>query len=195
MRIDARILAGTATLGALTVVLDYTWKYSSMKIQFPPLSYLRFDFTGIPIVVATLLFGLIPGVVTSLVATLAILARSGDVLGSFMKGLAEFSTILGIALGLRFSRTARKPVSSFFGIAFRILTMMVANLIAIFVGILPLREPLIEVTLLTGVFNAIQGALSVYGGFFIFEVMRRRAPHIEHTLTNRPRELAHCVQC
>jgi len=181
MRINTRILAGTATLAALTVVLDYAWKYSYLKIQFPLLPYMKFDFTGIPIVLATLLFGFIPGAVTSLVATVAIVARSGDVVGSSMKGLAEFSTILGITVGLKLFRKFRKPVSSLLGVASRVLVMMAANLMAIFVGILSLRESLIVVTLLTGVFNVIQGALSVYGGFVIYEAIRRRAPHISNT--------------
>lgn len=183
MKISARTLAGTATLGALAIFLDYAWKYSNLKLPFPPLTYLKFDFTGVPIVLATLLFGFIPGVVTSIVAAVGILARSGKVLDSSMKGLAEFATILGIAIGLKLLRRLRKPGSSVLGIAFRVLVMAIANLTAIYVGILPLNQnvPLIIVTLLTGVFNTIQGALTVYGGFVVYEALRRRAPHLAKT--------------
>ena len=180
MRIGTRTLAGTATLAALTIVLDYTWKYSNLKLPFPPLTYLKFDFTGIPIVLATLLFGFIPGAVTSLIAAVGILARSGKVLDSSMKGLAEFATILGIAIGLKLLKRLRKPGSSVLGITSRVLVMAIANLTAVYVGIMPLdpNVPLIIVTLLIGVFNTIQGALTVYGGFVVYEALRRRAPHL-----------------
>ena len=181
MKISTRALAGTATLAALTIVLDYAWKYSNLKLPFfPPLTYLKFDFTGIPIVLATLLFGFIPGAVTSLVAAVGILARSGKVLDSSMKGLAEFATILGIAIGLKLLKRFMKVGSSVLGIASRVLVMAIANLTAVYVGIMPLdpNVPLIIVTLLIGVFNTIQGALTVYGAFVVYEALRRRAPHL-----------------
>jgi len=180
MEISTRTLAGTATLAALTIVLDYAWKYSNLKLPFPPLTYLKFDFTGIPIVLASLLFGFIPGTIASLVAAVGILARSGKVLDSSMKGLAEFATILGIAIGLKLLKRLRKPVSSVLGITSRVLIMAIANLTAIYIGVMPLNQdvPLIIVTLLTGVFNTVQGALTVYGGFVVYEALRRRAPHL-----------------
>ena len=100
MKLDTKTLGGTVVLGALVVVFDFTMKYSALKIRFPWLPFLKFDFTGIPIVLSFLLFGLMSGATTSTIALLAILGRSGDVIGSSMKGLAELSTILGMALGL-----------------------------------------------------------------------------------------------
>jgi len=97
-----------------------------------------------------------------------------------MKGLAEFATILGIAIGLKLLKRLRKPVSSVLGITSRVLIMAIANLTAIYIGVMPLNQdvPLIIVTLLTGVFNTVQGALTVYGGFVVYEALRRRAPHL-----------------
>ena len=124
MKINTRVLAGTAVLGALVVVFDYAMKYSALKIRFPWLPFLKFDFTGIPIVLSLILFGLMSSVTTSMVAFLAILASSGDVIGASMKGLAEFSTVLGMALGLALLRNVtrlRKPASFVLGISLRTL--------------------------------------------------------------------------
>ncbi len=185
MKIHTKTLAGTAVLGALVVVFDYTMKYSALKIRFPWLPFLKFDFTGIPIVLSFLFFGLMSGVTTSTVAFLAILGRSGDVVGSSMKGLAEFSTILGMALGLMLLRNPtklRKPASFVLGISSRSLIMICTNLILIFTGVMALYGSYAEipviVSLLVGAFNAIQGALSILGGYFIYEAIIRRIPSL-----------------
>jgi len=185
MKISTTTLAGTTVLGALVVVFDYTLKFSGLKIRFPWLPFLKFDFTGIPIVLSFLLFGLMSGVTTSTVAFLAILARSGDVIGASMKGLAEFSTVLGMALGLMLLRNVtrlRKPASFVLGISLRTLIMICVNLILIFTGVMALYGPYAEipviVSLLVGVFNAIQGSISILGGFFIYEAIRHRMPSL-----------------
>ncbi len=88
-------------LAALVVVFDYALKFSGLKIPFPWLPFLKFDFTGVPIALALLLYGLSSGATTSVVASLAILARSGDLVGATMKAIVEFSTVSGIAICLR----------------------------------------------------------------------------------------------
>jgi riboflavin transporter FmnP len=185
MKISTTTLAGTTVLGALVVVFDYTLKFSGLKINFPWLPFLKFDFTGIPIVLSFLLFGLISGATTSTVAFLAILGRSGDVIGSSMKGFAELSTILGMALGLMFLRKSaklRKPVSFVLGILSRSLIMICTNLILIFTGVMALygsyAEIPVTVSLLVGAFNAIQGSLSILGGYFVYEAIIRRTPSL-----------------
>jgi len=185
MKIDTKTLGGTAVLGALVVVFDFTMKYSALKIRFPWLPFLKFDFTGIPIVLSFLLFGLMSGVTTSTIALLAILGRSGDVVGSSMKGLAELSTILGMALGLLLKRNPsrlRKPASFILGISARSLVMICTNLILIFTGVMALYGDYAEipviVSLLVGAFNAVQGSLSILGGYFIYETIVRRIPSL-----------------
>ena len=125
------------------------------------------------------------GVTTSTVAFLAILVRSGDVVGSSMKGLAELSTILGMALGLMLlgkSTQLRKPASFVLGISSRSLIMICTNLILIFTGVMALYGDYAEipviVSLLVGAFNAIQGSLSILGGYFIYESLIRRMPSL-----------------
>ncbi|UCD26371.1 MAG: hypothetical protein JSV75_05600 [Candidatus Bathyarchaeota archaeon] len=56
------------------------------------------------------------------------------------------------------------------------------NLILIFAGVLTLygtyAEIPVVVSLLVGAFNAIQGSLSILGGYFIHEALIRRAPSL-----------------
>ena len=240
MKTNTKILAGTTILGALVVVFDYTLKFSGLKIPFPLVPYIKFDLTGIPIALSMLLFGLIPGATTSAIAFLAILARSGDLVGPSMKALAEFSTITGIAVAImlfkntktfkiarlttaflcvislflfsyelmqfRLSETiffswifafsfifllwledrirtkrtekqqSNKPALFIFGCSSRILVMFFANLI-----IQPYfyQMPFDSVLLLSpsiGVFNLIQGFLNIFGGYLIYEALKRRFP-------------------
>ena len=182
MRINTTTLAGTATLAALVVVFDYTMKYSGLKLPFPWFPFLKFDFTGIPIVLSLLLFGLIPGTFTSIIASVAILARSGQVVSSSMKGLAELSTILGMAVGVKLLNRSRMVGSFTLGITSRALVMILVNLALIYVGVISLPAsyagiPII-VALLVGAFNAVQGVLSILGGYFIYEAVKRRVPSL-----------------
>lgn len=182
MKMNSTTLAGTATLAALVVVFDYTMKYSGLKIVFPWLPFLKFDFTGVPIVLSLLLFGLIPGTFTSIIASVAILARSGQVVSSSMKGVAEFSTILGMAVGLKLIRRFRMVGSFALGITSRTLIMIFVNLALIYVGVISLPASYASVpvmtALLVGAFNAVQGVLSILGGYFIYEAVRSRAPSL-----------------
>ncbi|NWF86665.1 hypothetical protein HXY32_02480 [Candidatus Bathyarchaeota archaeon] len=182
MKINTKTLAGTAILAALVVVFDYTIKYSNLKIPFPLNPDLKFDLTGIPIVLSLLLFGFIPGIFTSIIAFVAILARSGVILGSSMKGLAEFSTILGMAIGLKLFKRFRIVSSSILGVVSRVLIMICVNFALIYAGIIPISAsyaniPLIY-ALLLGFFNAIQGMIGIVGGYFIYAAIKRRAPSL-----------------
>ncbi len=96
-----RTIAGTALLAALVVVFDYSMKYSGLKMIFPWLPFLKFDFTGIPIVLSFYLFGFISSAFTSAIALFAILARSGDFFSASMKALAELFTVVGMAFALQ----------------------------------------------------------------------------------------------
>ena len=182
MRSNAKIVAGTAALSSLAVVFDYALKYSNLKIPFPWLPFLKFDFTGIPIVVSALLFGLIPGIFTSVVASVGILARSGDMIGSTSKGLAEFSTIIGMLMGLRIFRRFRAVSSISIGLTSRVLIMTVVNLALVYTGLLLLPsvygQAAYSWVLMVGTFNLAQGAISAVGGFVVFEAIKKRAPSL-----------------
>jgi riboflavin transporter FmnP len=182
MKIKTRIITGTAILAALVVVFDYTLKFSGFKINFPLFPDLKFDFTGIPIVLSLLFYGLPSASATSFVALLAIFSRSGNVISASMKALAEFSTILGIAIGLRYFKESTKydkHISFALGIALRTLIMFLANL-----SILPLYyfwmtfENALLFSPYVATFNIFHGFLSIYGGYLIYEAIKRRMPHI-----------------
>lgn len=183
MKITTQVLAGTTMLAALVVVFDYATKYSGLKVPFPWFPILKFDFTGIPITLSLLLYGLVPGAFTSTIAFLAILARSGDFVGASMKGLAEFLTVLGMFFGLKLTTRFRMLVSFFFGIATRAFVMMPVNLALIYMGLVRFPPPYSEtslfiIILLTGLFNSIQGTISIFGGYLIYTAMKRRSPSL-----------------
>ncbi len=183
MKITTKTLAGTTILGALVVVFDYALKFSGLKIPFPLFPYMKFDFTGVPIVLSLLLFDLGSGVITSTIAFLAILVRSGELVGPSMKAFAEISTIFGMAIGLRLLKNSerfRKPVSIAFGCVTRALIMFFANLL---VQPLYYGMPFIEALLISPyvvAFNIVQGLLSMFGGYLIYEGIRRRFPSLSN---------------
>jgi riboflavin transporter FmnP len=169
-------LAGTTILAALVVVFDYTLKFSGLKIPFPWAPFLKFDFTGIPIVLALLLYGLSSGGATSFVACIAIIARSGDVVGATSKAIAEFATVSGMAAGLRLSGRYRKAVSVIVGVATRIMAMSLANLIILPVYYGMPQSVAVDLLPLIGAFNALQGGMTVLVGYGLYEAFIRRVP-------------------
>ena len=175
-------LTGTAILAALVIVFDYALKFSGLKIPFPWMPFLKFDFTGVPIVVALLLFGLSSAATTSVVASLGIVARSGDLIGGAMKGIAELSTVAGMAAGLHLaerispSREIRMAGALAVGVATRILVMSAWNLLVLpnFYGV-PFNATIGMLPLLA-LFNAMQGAMTVVLGYTLHKTYLRRVP-------------------
>lgn len=179
---DTVRLVGTAILAAMVIVFDYTLKYSGLKIPFPWLPFLKFDFTGVPIMISLFMFGLPSAVTTSLAALLGIIARSGELVGATSKAVAELSTALGIAAGLRLTGdrgigdTITKGASVALGLLLRVVVMSLWNIVVlpnyqgipynIVVGLLPML----------GIFNAMQGAISALLGYTLYEAYTRRVP-------------------
>lgn len=169
-------LVGTALLGALVIVLDYAMKFSGWKIPFPWLPVLKFDFSGIPIVLALLLYGLRSGATTSAIAFLAILLRSGDLVGASMKALAEFSTILGMAPFVFRPSKAGRTLSFILALVDRAAVMSMFNLV-----VLPVFYPqtysfpaAVVLIPMVVVFNVMAGCISIFGGYLIHKVIMRR---------------------
>lgn len=162
-------ITGTAILAALVVVFDYALKFSGLKIPFPWLPFLKFDFTGVPIVLSLLLYGLSSGATTSAVACLAIVARSGDLVGAVMKALAELSTVAGVAAGMRLPGSLGRMVSLVVGVALRITVMSLVNLVVIpaYYG-MPFQVA-VDLLPMIGAFNALQGGMTVLIGYLIYE--------------------------
>ena len=177
------VLAGTALLGAVVFVLDWTFKIAGLKIPFPLLPFLKFDFMGIPILLAYFLFGLPASIITCLVAFLSISFRDPTLVSGFMKFLAEFATIVGVYVVLR----KRKPYGDklklfaiLSGIIVRVALMGigVVSLLPI-VGYYPTHIAVIVLLHLFSLFNIIQGSISVFGGFFLYEAVIRRLPSLK----------------
>jgi len=175
-------IAGTALLGAIVAVLDWTFKIAGLKIPFPLLTFLKFDLMGIPMFLAYFLFGFLSGAVTSLIAFLSISFR--DPFSGFMKFLAEFATIAGVYLVLRAQKpfgVKQKLLAVLSGIILRVVVMDVAN-----VSLLPIfspyfKTPMAVVIILhwVSLFNALQGAISVFGGFLLYEAVIMRLPSLK----------------
>ncbi len=176
-------LTGTAVLGALVVVFDYTLKFSGLKIPFPLFPQVKFDFTGIPIVLSYLVFGLSSGATTSSIAFLAILIRSGDVIGPLMKAIAELSTIVGMALFTRRTSRIGKTMSIALGLVLRVVVMSVVNLIVlpIFYAQYYTFSAAVLILPLLGVFNTIQGSISIFGGLLIHKAIEGKLPIVTHS--------------
>jgi len=163
-----RRLTGVAMLSALVVVFDYGMKFSGLKIPFPWMPFLKFDFTGVPIALSLLLYGLPSGAVTSAIAFLGIMARSGDLVGAAVKGIAEFSTVLGASVGLRMPAGFNRWWSLVLGVAARIAVMSLTNL-AVLPGLYKIPYGVaVGMLPMIGVFNAIQGAITVLLGYLLY---------------------------
>jgi riboflavin transporter FmnP len=181
MNIHTTTLARIAMLSALVVVFDYTMKFSGLKIPFPWLPFLKFDFTGIPIMLSVLIINLSAGAFTSVVAFLAILVRSGEVIGASMKALAEFSTVLGFYAGTRILKGGSKlswALSYVLGCTSRILIMFLSTIpvFTLYYG-MPLSAAL-AISPMVATFNLIHGFISIFGGNLLYEALKRRVPSL-----------------
>jgi riboflavin transporter FmnP len=172
-------LMGTSILAALVIVFDYALKYSGLKIPFPWYPTMKFDFTGVPIVLSLLMYGPESAFITSLVAGLGIFARSGNLPSAAIKAVAELFTVAGLQLGFR--ATAGRPseakwvaVASAVGIASRIIAMTFTNLYVLpnLYGV-PM-EATIGLLPLIGAFNLVQGAVNIWLGFFLNRAVKDR---------------------
>jgi len=174
-------VVGTAVLGALVIVFDYTLKFSGLKIPFPWYTQLKFDFSGIPIVLSLILYGLTAGATTSSIAFLGILLRSGNLIGPSMKAIAEFSTIVGMAAFINRANKLGKYISIASGLIVRIVVMNIFNVV-----MLPLVYPTSYPTIVEAflfipflsVFNLIAGSISIFGGLIIHKALIKQIPSL-----------------
>jgi riboflavin transporter FmnP len=174
------ILTGTAIMAALVIVFDYALKYSGLKIPFPWYPNLKFDFTGVPIIMSLFMYGFSPAFTTSLVAGIGIVMRSGNWISASMKFFAELSTVFGLYLGESVffkDRIGTNYQAWALGIASRVLIMTAVNLYVlpnfwrvpwnVTVGLLPL----------IAAFNIVQGLVTIGFGYFLFEAVKARLPN------------------
>jgi len=179
----AKSLVDIATLSALVVIFDYTLKFSGWKIPFPWFPTLRFDFSGIPIMLSMFLRGVQAGGMTSAVAFFAILVRSADPIGASMKAMAEFATMLGVAPFAMRSERKWKAASVAMGLVLRVVVTSGANLVVLPVVYGWKFPTAVSFLPWLGLFNSVQGSISILGGYLIYEGIAKRMP----TLTGKKR--------
>jgi len=169
-------LAGSATLAALAIAIDFSMKISGAKdimslpwrLAFPFLFMLKFDLSGVPVFCTMALFDLPSAAAVSMVLGLYIVMRSGNVLAGTMKGLAEFWTVVGSYIGLIWFKGRRKVVSSSPGLLARAAAMCLVCSPIFPIGYLPFLA----------LFNVVQGAITTYLGLTVIKVIEKRAPHL-----------------
>ena len=174
------VLTGTAIMAALVIVFDYTLKYSGLKIPFPWYPNLKFDFTGVPIVLSLFMYGFSPAITTSLVAGLGIVMRSGNWISASMKFFAELSTVFGLHMGESVffkDRIGTNYHAWALGIASRVLIMTAVSLY-----VLPNFwhvpwNATISLLPLIATFNIIQGLVTIGLGHFLFGAVKTRLPN------------------
>jgi riboflavin transporter FmnP len=167
-------LTGTAILAALVIVFDYTLKFSGLKIPFPWYPVLKFDFTGVPIALSFFLYGFPSSAMTSIVAGIGIMARSGDPISASMKVASELSTVFGLYIGEKIGDS--KYISWGAGLASRVIVMSVVNLYVLPNIYRVPREAAIGLLPLIGVFNLIQGGITIGLGRFLYQGVQSRLP-------------------
>jgi len=177
---EASVVTKIAMFSALAVIFDYVMKFSGLKIIFPWLPFLKFDFTGIPIMLSLFIIGLNGAATTSAAVFLAILVRSGELIGASMKATAEFSTALGFYFGSRILRNKirlSRILSYTLGCITRtlimfLLTIPVLNLYYGSLGVALALSPLVAI------FNLIHGVISISGGDLIYVALKWRVPSL-----------------
>ncbi len=100
-----------------------------------------------------------------------------------MKFLAEFATIVGVYIVLR----KRKPsgeklklLAIISGIIVRVIVMNIAVVLLLpIAGYYPTHMAVVVLVPLFSLFNIIQGSISVFGGFLLYEALIRRLPSLQ----------------
>ena len=121
------VAATSAIFGALAAVLAVL----PLSFPFPLIPYLRFEVAEIPVVIAFLGFGPLPGIVSALTYW-GVLTLVGEFtpIGPAMKFLAVASMLLGLWVGFKLSKNSYRlglTLGFLFGSLLRVLTMTAAN--------------------------------------------------------------------
>ena len=200
LRSPSAAIAVTAIFSAMAVAITMT----KLTIPYPPLPYLKFDFSEIPVIVALMLMGPVYGFLSSVIYWIVLTIRAGDVLGPAMKFAAVASMIVGFWVASAvYRRVVKKKgiasmmISGFvLGSLFRAIVMSVFNyLVLLYIApyyvefIAPIlasiglpSETTMEVViwslLLTAVYNVIHSAITVFPAYILTKASLERVPGI-----------------
>ena len=120
------LISAVSIFGALASILAIL----PLSIPYPPIPYLKFDLAEIPVMVALLCFGPIPGVGSALIYWAILLLRGEfSPIGPTMKFLAVFSMLIGLWIGVKVFRGSRFTLhlSFLLGAFLRVLSMSAMN--------------------------------------------------------------------
>ena len=200
MRIKSIILAYIAVFSSLSIILAIT----RAEVPFLPLSYLKFDFAEVPVMIVFMLGGPIPALFTEVIHWLGLTFRSGW-LGPLMKFLAVVPMIIGFWIGTKVGvKTPQRRggigstrifiLGMIFGIIMRVVVCSFTNtLLFLFISpnYLLYAEALLRATgisvnssfdvliwtlIFTGIFNAIHVPLSSITSLIILRAALRKIP-------------------
>jgi len=125
------VAAYAVVFSALAPVLTF----SKAEIPYPLLPNLKFDFAEIPIMMALLLGGLVPGLATAVIHWIGLTLARGLVLGPLMKFLAVAPMVAGFWLAIRLYKrgwTVKSIAAAFLaGIAARIVVCIALNAVVL----------------------------------------------------------------
>ena len=165
---DTVKITSTALLAALVVMLDYV----GLKIPFPWMPILKFDVTGVPIAIATLLFGITSGGLTSIIAFLSIIIRSGNYIGGLMKAIAEFSTVTGFGVTKYIPERYKQIGAPILAILLRVIFMTITNSwVMPNVYMIPWDVTMSMLPMIAA-FNIIQGIITLVLGIIIYKRLK-----------------------
>ena len=177
---------------ALAIVLTF----AKVEVAYPLLPYLKFDFAEVPVVIALMLGGLVPGLVTDVIHWVGLSLARGWVLGPLMKFLAVIPMVVGFWLGMRIHerRWSVKSIvtSIMFGTAFRVAVCSVLNvavllfiapeflqfseysLKALGINVASTHDVILWTLTLNGIFNAVHVILSTAIAIMLFRAAAKR---------------------
>ncbi|MGD2201057.1 MAG: ECF transporter S component [Candidatus Bathyarchaeota archaeon] len=192
-------IAITAVFSAMAVAITL----SKLTIPFPPLPYLKFDLSEVPVTVAMMYLGPVHGLLSAVIYWLVLTMRAGDILGPAMKFAAVASMIIGfwvasvITNRLHNKNLAPILVSGFLvGSILRALVMSIFNYVVLlyiapyyidFIGPLlaslglPSKTTLdviIWSLLLTAIYNIVHSAVSIFPAYLLTKASLKRVPNI-----------------
>ncbi len=176
--LTSKEISAISIFTALSVVITF----ANLEYPFPPIAFLKFDLSEVPIFILALLYGPISTFISAVAVGLVIVAR-GDPVGAFFKILSIVSTAVPVAYFAFSGMPKIKEKKYLFGWLagilssfIRAIVMTVGNYILIPIlyfppGVAALAEllglDLYTFLFLIGLFNILQGLLNFVPAFLI----------------------------
>ncbi|MCS7096836.1 MAG: hypothetical protein RMK50_07250, partial [Nitrososphaerota archaeon] len=185
------VAAYVVVFSALALVLTF----SKAEIPYPLMPYLKFDFAEVPVMLALLLGGLVPGLTVEVIHWIGLSIARGWVLGPLMKFLAVVPMVLGFWLGIRICKRkwTLKSVAAalLLGIVIRVIVCAVLNAVvllfvapeflkfseyslkAVGINVASTTDVLLWTLALNGIFNTLHVILSSTIAIAVFRAAAR----------------------